>query len=139
MRVTSLAQFEGVWAIDRHILDHRAGAEGRLTGTATFTPDGEGLTVHETGELRYAGQPPIRAERRYLWRERAGRVEVLFDDGRPFHAFPLDTATPEARHACDPDAYAVRYDFGAFPDWTARWRVTGPRKDYTMTTRYRRA
>ena len=79
----------------------------------------------------------MEARRVYLWRDaEPGAVAVTFDDGRPFHQFDLTGG--EARHACPPDTYRVRYDFSEWPVWTARWRVTGPRKDYLMTSRYRR-
>ena len=136
MGVTSLAQLAGRWRLDRHIRDHRAAAEGFLTGEAVFTPQAGGLEYRETGELRYAGQSPVRAERRYLWRESAGRVAVLFDDGRPFHDFPLGAGLAEAVHDCAPDRYGVSYDFTDVPRWRAVWRVRGPRKDYLMTSRY---
>ena len=40
------------------------------------------------------------------------------------------------RHWCDPDSYAVRYDFSRWPEWSARWRVEGPHKAYIMYSRY---
>ena len=133
-----LADFAGDWRIARVIEDRLAGRAGRLDGAARFVPDDGGLVCDERGTLRFAGAPPLQAERRYLWRASGGRIAVLFADGRPFHDFaPADTAT--ATHDCPPDAYAVRYDFTAWPDWTATWDVTGPRKDYRMTTRYRPA
>jgi hypothetical protein len=33
----------------------------------------------------------------------------------------------------------VRYDFRDWPRWQAEWRVTGPRKDYGIVTRFRLA
>ena len=60
----------------------------------------------------------MRAERRYLWRDGgAGTIEVFFDDGRFFHRFDAEDHVPGATHACDPDAYRVRYDFRAWPRW----------------------
>jgi hypothetical protein len=64
---------------------------------------------------------------------------VLFEDGRFFHRFDAEDPLPGASHACAPDAYRVRYDFRAWPRWEAAWRVSGPRKDYAMVTRYSRA
>lgn len=136
MRVTSLAQFQGKWRLERHIHDHLAGVEGTLAGEAVFAPVAGGLAYAETGTLRYAGQAPLRAERRYHWAERAGRVVVFFEDCRPFHDFPLGAVTAEAHHLCAPDSYAVHYDFTGFPDWQATWRATGPRKRNVMISRY---
>ena len=79
----------------------------------------------------------MQAERRDLWRQDGSRIVVDFADGRPFHDFRPDS--PEASHRCDPDSYAVRYDFRAWPIWCSTWRVTGPRKDYDMVSTYTRS
>ncbi len=118
--------------------DRLTGQTGRFTGTATLTADGPGLTYDETGTLTLGPNPPLQATRRYLWRTDEPRIAVLFADGRPFHSFAPAAPTPAADHWCDPDSYRVAYDFTRWPDWTATWDVTGPRKDYRMTTRYRR-
>jgi len=60
---------------------------------------------------------------------------VRYKDGRPFHDFLADR--PEATHVCGEDRYRVSYDFAA-DTWLSRWQVSGPAKDYVMTTRYRR-
>ncbi len=76
------------------------------------------------------------ASRETLWRfPGAGRVEVLFADGRPFHAFTA--GRPAAVHHCGADRYEVAY---AFDDrvWSSRWVVRGPAKDYVIHTRHRR-
>ncbi len=107
-----------------------------MQGVATFAPDGEGLIYREEGELRLGKAAPIRAERSYRWRTGADhRLEVLFEDGRPFHGFSPAKAL-SAQHFCDPDTYEVTYDFSGWPAWRAVWRVRGPRKDYEMTTDY---
>ena len=46
---------------------------------------------------------------------------------------------PPPAHDCPPDSYRVRYDFRAWPRWQAEWRVTGPRKDYGIVSRFRPA
>ena len=131
-----LADFAGTWQIDRRIEDRR-GPEGRLEGAARLTPDAEGLVYEETGLLRLGDGAPFAASRRYLWREGPEGIELRFADGRFFHRFRPDA--PEAEHPCGADLYRVRYDFAAWPEWRSEWRVTGPRKEYRMTTCYRRA
>jgi hypothetical protein len=134
MRVDS---FAGRWRLERRIEDRRAGRIGRLAGEARFAPAPGGLAYHEEGTLAFEGGAPMRAERRYLWRDGgAGTIEVLFEDGRLFHRFDAEDLSPGASHACDPDAYRVRYDFRAWPRWRAEWHVTGPRKDYAMVSSY---
>lgn len=132
-----LADFEGDWRLDRVIEDSRAGVTGHLTGQACWRPGQGGLILTETGELRYGEGAPMRAARRYLWRSEAGGVAVYFEDGRPFHWFSADA--PAAHHDCPPDDYRVAYRFDDWPNWTATWDVTGPRKEYRMVSRYRPA
>jgi hypothetical protein len=130
-----LADFAGRWRIERRI-DDRRGQDARFAGVAEFAPaDDDTLRYHETGEIRIGAGPPIRAERRYRWTAApGGRIAVSFPDGRPFHTFDPDEGV--SSHFCAPDIYEVRYDFTAWPQWLAVWRVTGPRKDYTMTSLY---
>lgn len=133
-----IADFAGLWHIRRDIDDRVAGRQGTFRGTATLRPQGAGLWVwHETGWLRFDEGQPLRAERRYLWREDGERIAVLFGDGRPFHDF-VPGAAGQAAHWCDPDDYRVQYDFAGWPDWQAVWTVRGPRKDYRMTGRLSR-
>ncbi|MCV2865348.1 DUF6314 family protein [Albidovulum sediminicola] len=136
MTALRLADFAGRWRIERDILDQRAGQQGRFEGTATFSPEGAGLRYAEEGSLTLGAGAPVRAVRDYLWAEAGGRIAVAFADGRPFHDFAPDD--PGATHFCAPDHYEVRYDFSRWPDWTAEWTVRGPRKDYTMVSRYSR-
>lgn len=131
-----LSDFRGVWMLSRRIVQSN-GPEGRFTGQAVFTPEGAGLRYHEAGQLELAGAAPLQAERAYLWQAEGAQIVVRFADGRAFHRF--DPEAPAAAHWCDPDDYRVRYDFALWPDWSAEWRVTGPRKDYVMISRYSRA
>ena len=135
MTCPRLGDFIGLWRVDRQIEDRRAGGCGHFSGTATFTPSGAGLDYAETGILALGAAPPLRAERRYVWSASGGRIHVAFADGRPFHDF--DPADPAATHFCAPDHYVVRYDFSRWPDWSSEWQVSGPRKDYAMTSRFR--
>lgn len=132
-----LDEFAGSWRLEREIDDAKAGQAVRFSGEALFRRDAEGLLCEEAGEMILPGQPPLRASRRYLWRAKGGDIAVLFHDGRPFHLIGPG-ARPGAGHDCPPDLYQVRYDFRRWPDWEAEWRVSGPRKDYVMRSRYAR-
>jgi len=136
-----LEAFEGEWAVDRTIEDVRAGRQGRFTGKAAFRPVAAGaLGYREEGTLAFEGAPAMAASREYQWRDAGGGIiEVRFADGRFFHRFLPEEPAPTDVHHCDPDVYRVRYDFARWPLWRAEWRVTGPRKDYSMVSRYRRA
>lgn len=132
-----LEAFAGHWDVDRTIEDVRAGATGRFTGHARFAPVPEGLRYREEGTLTLGDAAPVTATREYLWRDGGGGViEVLFGDGRFFHRFLPDETDPGDSHDCPPDLYRVRYDFSRWPRWRAEWRVTGPRKDYAMVSRF---
>lgn len=127
--------FRGRWQMMRIIENLPEGVIGEFWGEAVFQPDGQGLTCRENGVLRFRGVD-YHAERRSLWRfpDRA-RVEVQYEDGRPFHDFATDA--PVAEHLCGEDHYRVSYQFGD-DVWLSRWEVAGPQKDYQMSTRYRR-
>ncbi|MEM6375340.1 MAG: DUF6314 family protein [Pseudomonadota bacterium] len=131
----SVWDFEGRWYLERAIL-HANGQRATLTGRAVFTRHSDALFYHETGTLCVKGQAPCRAERRYRWVPiEAGSIDVFFEDGREFHR--IDQDAPRARHDCGSDTYHVEYDFDDWPIWRAVWRVTGPQKDYTLTSNYR--
>jgi len=129
-----LTEFEGTWRITRQIKDHRLSRLGQLTGTAVFTPGPDGMIYTETGTLRFPGQPDLSAKQSYLWSESGLNIQVKFSDGREFHSIDLTTQTPNAHHHCPPDDYRVTYDFTDWPNWSSRWIVSGPSKDYAMTT-----
>ena len=136
--LTSLSALEGLWSLTRKI-KHADGTEGRFTGTARFRRAGPRLLQEEEGRLDLGHGPALRATRRYVWRRAGERLDCFFEDGRPFHSVPLGASSHETVHLCDPDRYAVAYDFADWPAWTSRWRVEGPRKDYVMSSRYARA
>ncbi|WP_289155372.1 DUF6314 family protein [uncultured Salipiger sp.] len=126
-----LEAFIGEWRLEREIRE-ASGGSGRFEGVARWVPEDEGALYVETGELvlpsgRFA------AERRYRW---GADLSVWFEDGRFFHQVPAEGG--ETGHWCDPDQYDVRYDFSDWPQWQVRWQVRGPRKDYSMVSRYAR-
>ena len=133
--LASLGALTAIWQIEREI-HHASGATDRMRGTAKFTRSGPRLIQDEEGWLETA-TGRFRATRRYVWTESAGRLDVFFDDMRPFHSVALNVACPEAVHLCPPDRYQVAYDFSAWPVWRSTWQVEGPRKDYRMQTVFR--
>ena len=141
----ALSDFKGAWRLTRRII-HDGGQQARFDGVATFEPLDAGadagagagaLLLREEGLLRLAGQGGFAANRCYRWGpSEEGAIAVSFDDGRPFHEFDPNAGACGDRHWCDPDLYAVRYDFSHWPRWSSRWRVDGPRKSYTMFSTY---
>ena len=128
-----LSDFAGDWVIDRTIV-HADGSEARFTGEAAFQENGSGgLDYTEDGVLTLPNGQAMRATRAYRWE---ADLSVHFDDERPFHQVPASGGT--AIHLCAPDTYRVTYDFQNWPSWKAVWEVTGPKKDYRMTSTYTR-
>lgn len=129
--------FAGVWTLERKIVDHLGQMSGTLSGHAHWEQRAtETLDYHETGQLRLATGGVLTAERRYRWQWAGAEVAVFFADGAPFHSFRAEGITSGTTHLCGQDTYNVAYDFSAWPSWTATWRVTGPKKDYTSTSAY---
>ena len=123
------ADFKRVWLLKREI-DHVGQGKARFEGLARIT---RRWTYLESGTLEMKGQE-FAASRRYEWRPMDGGFDIRFEDGKPFHDLWFDR--PEAQHFCDPDSYHVSYDFDDWPRWSSTWRVTGPRKDYVMVSRF---
>jgi hypothetical protein len=131
--------FAGRWRLERAIEDRLSAEAGRFDGIAVLRAAGPGLLDYaEEGELRLGGAPALAARRAYRWHFGAEGVEVRFPDGRPFHRFRPAGLAPGTDHLCGADLYRVTYDFGRWPDWSARWEVTGPRKDHVLLSAYRR-
>ncbi len=131
------ADFAGTWLLRRQIDDRLSKQTGEFDGTATLSKDTNGgLTYFETGAMKFGGGPVMTAERRYLWAFEAGHIDVNFADGVPFHRFIPKGHVAGTDHPCGADFYTVRYDFRAWPEWSAVWTVTGPRKDYVSTSVY---
>ena len=134
-----LDRFAGTWSVDRAIVDVRAGLDGHLTGTARFEPTGEAaLTYVEAGVLTFGGD--VReAGRRLLLRGTGGSsVDVLFGDGRFFYRFDLVDDRWTGEHPCGEDTYTVAGQFLGADRYDEVWHAVGPRKDYRLTTTYRR-
>ena len=131
--------FLGPWSLHRTIADNLQGQSGTLTGQAVFTStEANQLIYDESGTLVLASGASLAASRRYLWGFAGTEVVMRFADGKPFHRFTPIGHAAGSDHPCGDDFYSVRYDFTAWPEWTAVWTVTGPRKDYVSTTVYTR-
>lgn len=131
----------GSWSFSR-VIENQA----TMQGTAIFTPLDRGrLAYREQGHLKLANGTTVQAEREYLFSSSGGGFRVFFreDPPRLFHEISL-SASPggalsgRAGHLCKHDDYQSAYAF--LPDGTfaVRHVVSGPRKDYTMTTTYTR-
>jgi hypothetical protein len=123
----------GEWSIERDIDDGR----GAFDGTATFTeqPDGA-VRWSEDGTMRLdAFTGPVT---RVLFLHPAAPWEVRFDDGNLFHPLDLSEGRCEVEHLCGPDVYRGLYEPVSSDEFLVRWAVTGPGRDDTIVSRYRR-
>ena len=127
-----LSDFLGTWSISRRIVLADM-PDAHFNGSAVWTANTEGALYHEVGQLQIAGQATMNSERKYLWTK---DLFVYFDDDRFFHTVPSEGGGAE--HWCDPDRYMVTYDFAKWPVWRVKWRVIGPKKNYIMTSDYKR-
>jgi hypothetical protein len=134
--LTDLARFlPGRWRVERALEDAALGT-GRFRGSATFTPDGDGLEWVETGRLtlgRYDG--PARRTLRLV--PDGDGWEVRFADGRAFHRLDLRAGELCAfTHPCGADRYAGEFAVRGPDAFEIGWSVTGPAKAQRLTGRY---
>lgn len=131
--------FAGVWSVDRAVVDARARLEGHLRGTAQFEPAGDDrLAYVERGVLTFGGVDTPAGRRLLLQGVGGPSVEVLFGDGRPFYRFDLLDGRWSGEHACGDDTYTVTGRLLDTDRFEEVWCAVGPRKDYRLTTMFRR-
>jgi len=136
----TLGYLAGDWDVVREIADHRSRQAGEFRGQASFRPVTSGvLDFAEEGELRFGGHRGP-ASRSLQFRGVAdGGADVRFADGHAFFRLDLRSGSCRAVHLCRADRYAVTVTWLSPDCFTEIWRVTGPDKDYDMTTVYTRA
>jgi hypothetical protein len=135
-----LSSLAGSWFLDRSI---SLGAS--MIGTATVAAQGPGRFHYcEQGRLTLAGGDIIDAERRYIFAPSPGGFAVLFMERPPrlFHRIVLQRTGPNLAgsglHSCIEDRYESRYEFRPDGSFVVRHIALGPRKRYTIATRYSR-
>jgi hypothetical protein len=130
-RVLEPTALVGAWTMARTIDDRHAGERATVDGTSE-------LSLLDDGRIRWAERGTLHRDAGDIPVSRVLFVEardtgwwVTFDDGRDFHPWaPGD----EVVHPCAPDTYVGRIDADGTDRWTVEWRVSGPAKDYRMTT-----
>lgn len=132
------AFLSGRWRIARRISDARLGITGRLMGHAVFTPSPEGLVHDENGDLRFGAHAGPAARRYRLIIDRPSKAEVRHADGSVFHQIDLISGQAEILHQCGSDQYVGRYRVLRDDRFAVTWHVTGPRKDYRLSTLHAR-
>jgi uncharacterized protein DUF6314 len=116
-----------------------------MTGTATFSPDGEVVAYREEGALRLVDGNELQGGREYIYASRQDGFAVLFPEEPPrlFHEIRLVEADGgefhgRAEHRCGQDHYLSTYEFRTDGSLLIRHVVRGPRKYYMIDTIYRR-
>lgn len=136
-----MTRLAGAWSFNRVIE-----GQGSMKGLATFTAlDAERLAFREQGRLTLLNGIELEAEREYVFCARDGGFDVYFRETPPrlFHTIELAASdggalSGSAGHLCNLDHYQSTYTFCADGGLIIRHVVSGPRKDYTMTTIYTR-
>lgn len=119
----------GDWALDRAVLDRRAGTTGRVTGTTLLRAvDDSTVSWTETGTMAFDGRSTPVSRELLVRRTGDDRWTVQFADGRPFHDWVWGTTVV---HDCAPDEYTGVLA-GDADRWTVRWEARGPAKDYRL-------
>ncbi|WP_374374252.1 DUF6314 family protein [Dongia sp.] len=137
--IPSLARYlGGEWHIVRRIHNRLAGEIGRLEGLARFGPDADRLRYYESGEMRFGAYRGAAAQSYLFGFDGDAVAEVRYADGRFFHRLDLSSGIADVAHQCAADLYRGRYRVLGADRWALSWQVTGPRKDYLMSTRYER-
>lgn len=128
------ATLVGDWRLSRVVDDRLAGLRSTVAGRLS-------IEAHAPGRLRWTERGVWHLDgrdhevRRTLWLVRdesgdAGAWWVRFEDGREFHPWAPGGLVV---HPCGADTY--RGVVSGTPDrWTVEWDVSGPAKDYRMTT-----
>ncbi|MBK3662385.1 hypothetical protein JJE66_14145 [Bradyrhizobium diazoefficiens] len=137
----AVTRLTGSWSFNRVIE-----GQGTMQGVAIVTPRDEAtLAYHEQGRLRLLNGTELEAEREYVLRRTGGGFDVFFKETPPrlFHTISLSASdggalSGSAGHLCSLDDYQSTYAFLPNGRFTIRHVVSGPRKDYTMTTIYAR-
>jgi hypothetical protein len=132
----------GLWTVRRTINGDTPspGQEGHFTGTAQFTVTADGVIAWDEQGRLTLGSHTGPARRALTLHRGADRWEVRFDDGRPFHDLDLRHGTWAAEHLCGADVYRGTFatDSGDPDHFTVTWHVTGPGRDDTILSDYRR-
>ncbi|MGC0365315.1 hypothetical protein ABH922_003299 [Rhodococcus sp. 27YEA15] len=123
----------GVWDFEREIVDRVADQVKRVAGRTDLTATDDGrIRWYESGTL-FDGDLQLQVFRTLFIEKTDGQWAATFEDGRDFHRW---APGEDVEHLCGADTYRGRIDVvpGAAATWTVVWTVTGPTKDYTMTT-----
>lgn len=122
----------GVWTLARTIDDRQGAETSTVRGTTELVRLDDGRVLWSESGIMQRGDHEIPVSRTLYVEPRATGWFVTFEDGRDFH--PWEPGE-EVVHPCAADTYVGRIELVDPDTWTVEWNVTGPAKDYTMTSR----
>lgn len=140
---------EGEWCVERRFEGSYGGA---FTGKANFAPEADELQTYrytEQGELTDSEGQTFDAKQSYLYRLAEGKLQVLkreASDWMVMHDLEFvveddgGKATASHVHLCGQDHYAGTYRIDlAAEAWEVTYTVSGPKKDYRISSEYERS
>lgn len=127
---------KGTWNFDRAIAGH-----GGMKGMARFLHTAPETLDYDESGIHAARGGTVDFYQSYIYVQQDGGISVTFKDGRPFHRLqfgrsPQNLLTATAVHFCGDDVYNGQYVFHDNDNFSLRWDVQGPRKDYIIETNY---
>lgn len=128
----------GKWDLDRQIVDRPTRLEGRFLGVGWFHPAAGDLRYEERGWLRMGVHQGRARHRLRLRPGEDGQADMTFADGSPFHHLDLRSGSWHVAHDCGEDRYLGSYLVHSCSAWEVTWTITGPHKEASLSTVYRR-
>lgn len=136
----SLGGLVGDWIFERDVTNH-----GSMTGKASVLPFDERYFLYsESGTFRLRSGDLLQFSKQYLFEPGDSRLSVWFYESPPriFQLFHLtrhdDALSGRASHHCGNDRYDGEYLFKLPYLFGQVQHVSGPRKNYSIITKYRR-
>ena len=140
-------ELSGIWELQRHL-----GEQGHMKGVASFQPCGEGvLHYQEKGKATFKHSQTFSSYREYAYVYNQGTIAVHFWDQKhkqparllhtlQFHSSKVDSQelVGTGTHGCADDLYHAHYLFMNPQQFRLTYQVQGPRKDYTLTSHFRK-
>ncbi len=134
------AYFGGRWELHREITDDAGARLGEFSGRAEFTARPDDLLIYREDGVLELGAHRGPAQRTLHYQVVGpGQAQVWFDYGDFFHELDLRTGHWRTSHPCRQDLYSGEFGIEGPDRWWQCWRVSGPAKAHTLSTRFRRS
>ena len=134
---------QGIWKFTRYVA-HKKPSEELYEGTgyAVLLKESEKeLKYHERVTLKdMSTQSEIKGYRtyKYIYNSEKDEITKYFDDGKLFYKIDVSDTNCSGKHLCIRDFYVAKYQFNNDNNFSLKYQVNGPQKDYTINTEYTR-